>query len=161
MQVIKRVSIVAAESALSVLIPGSTCVPPTNGMHAKRDVEQTNLIKYPTMLPRSAYHPHQLEPTWYRKRVKGRSHLLWVPICLIDVGIDSCPKFTKFAAPDQWAAITKDNSIGETADEWICNVNFQEASLEKRESYQLTIIKWKGDWLFNEVNKKMPPTSPD
>lgn len=124
-------------------------------MHAKRDVEQTNLIKYPTMLPRSSY--HQLESTRYRKGVKGRSHLLWVPICLIDVGADGCPKFTKFAVPDQWTAITKDNSIGETADEWICNVNFQEASLEKRESYQLLIIKWKREWLFNEVSVKRCP----
>lgn len=136
-------SIVVVKSLLSALIPGSTRVPPTNGMHAKRDVEQTNLIKYPTMLPRSAYHPQQLEPTRYRKRAKGRSHLLWVPICLIDVGADSCPKFTKFAAPDQWTAITKDNSVGKITDEWICNVNFQETSLEKRKSYKLIIIKWK------------------
>lgn len=136
---------VAAKSALSVLILSSTRVPPTNGMHAKRDVEQTNLIKYPTMLPRGAYHPRQLEPTRRRKRVKGWSHPLWVPICLIDVGADSSPKFTKFAAPDQWAAIAKDNS--ETADEWICNVNFQEASLEKRESYQ------RNNW----VERRMAP----
>jgi len=74
-------------------------------MHAKRDVEQTNLIKYSTTLGKRISAPAARTDSvagngWREMRSPPLSASI-SPICLIDVDADSYSKFAKFTAPDQ------------------------------------------------------------